>query len=379
MRQGAFYTGIYPNQFERIGIDQATVDRKIQETFQTLFFDPEEKIYFEMGADKAYMLDTGNIDARSEGMSYGMMMAVQMDRKDIFDKLWLFSKTYMHQAAGKFQGYFAWSVSTEGVKNSDGPAPDGEEYFAMALFFASARWGDGKPPFDYCLQARDILTHCIHQHEMTLEGRPMWAPENHLIRFVPEADFSDPSYHLPHFYELFAEGVLDGDRAFWKTATAQSRQYIQMACHPETGMASEYAEYDGTPRHLFHDGEYYSDAYRVAMNIGLDALWFGMPEEYACIIDRLQSFFEEPSKTGTYKCYLIDGTAQEKDAMHPTAIIATHAAGSIAAGGPLADYWLRLFWETPLRQGERRYYDNCLYFFSLLMLGGRYRIYRNKL
>ena len=33
----------------------------------------------------AYIEDTGNHDARTEGMSYGMMMCVQMDRKEEFD------------------------------------------------------------------------------------------------------------------------------------------------------------------------------------------------------------------------------------------------------------------------------------------------------
>ena len=28
------------------------------------------------------------------------------------------------------------------------------------------------------------------------------------------------------------------------------------------------------------------------------------------------------------------------------------------------------------RKGRRRYYDNCLYFFCLLMLTGNYRIYQ---
>ena len=51
-----------------------------------------------------YMLDTGNLDARTEGMSYGMMMAVQMDRKDIFDRLWLFSKTFMYQKVESTRG-----------------------------------------------------------------------------------------------------------------------------------------------------------------------------------------------------------------------------------------------------------------------------------
>ena len=36
---------------------------------------------------------------------------------------------------------------------------------------------------------------------------------------------------------------------------------------------------------------------------------------------------------------------------------------------------VRQFWETPLRKGDRRYYDNCLYMFAFLALSGNYRIY----
>lgn len=118
MQNGAFYTGKYPNLFAEIGIAQNKIEQKINDTFNTMFFDPEEKIYFETDDDMAYMLDTGNNDARTEGMSYGMMMAVQMDRKDIFDRLWRFAKTYMYQTSGKYQGYFAWSVRPDGTKNA---------------------------------------------------------------------------------------------------------------------------------------------------------------------------------------------------------------------------------------------------------------------
>jgi oligosaccharide reducing-end xylanase len=58
-----------------------------------------------------------------------------------FDRLWKWTKTYMYLETGTHQGYFAWSCGLDGKKNSQGPAPDGEEYFAMALFFASRRWG----------------------------------------------------------------------------------------------------------------------------------------------------------------------------------------------------------------------------------------------
>lgn len=380
---------MYPNLFAALGLSQEAIDQKVEEVFQTMFFDPKERIYFEMGADMGYMLDTGNNDARTEGMSYGMMMAVQMDRKDIFDRLWLFSKNFMHHKDGKYEGYFAWSVSAEGVRNAQGPAPDGEEYYALALFFAANRWGEGEAPFNYAAQARDILRHCVHQHELVKDGDPMWDPKNHLIKFVPESPFSDPSYHLPHFYELFALWADEQDRPFWRKAAHESRAYLLKAINPQTGMASEYAEFDGTPKRLFHDGEYYSDAYRVAMNIGLDAAWFKnadqqpepgvAPSDFADQFDQLmgnlQTFFSEKTRFGEYHNYTIRGEALDQPALHPVAIIATNAACSLATSGPHHMDWVRHFWNQPLRKGDRRYYDNCLYFFSLLMLAGKYQVF----
>jgi oligosaccharide reducing-end xylanase len=376
MNKGTFCTKEYPNLFAQLGLSEEQIGKKIVETFQTLFFDPAERIYFEKGDDMGYMLDTGNNDARTEGMSYGMMMAVQMDRKDIFDRLWLFSKTYMYQEKGKYQGYFAWSVSPEGKKNAEGPAPDGEEYFAMALFFAAKRWGDGEVPFDYSVQARDILRHCIHQTEMVPGGEPMWDGSNYYIKFVPETPFTDPSYHLPHFYELFALLADEQDRPFWKKAAQESRKFLPVTCDRDTGMASEYTEFDGTPKLLFNKKwQFYSDAYRVAMNIGLDAAWFGREEELGDIADRLQAYFSEKTRLGEYHAYTIKGEPFDEPAMHPVAIIATNAAGSLAAKGKYRMEWVRDFWNLPLCKGDRRYYDNCLYFFCLLMLAGRYRIY----
>ncbi|MNL89672.1 Reducing end xylose-releasing exo-oligoxylanase [compost metagenome] len=51
---------------------------------------------------------------------------------------------------------------------------------------------------------------------------------------------------------------------------------------------------------------------------------------------------------------------------------------SLAADGPDAAKLTELFWNTPLRAGKRRYYDNCLYFFAFLALSGNYRIYCGK-
>lgn len=376
MGNGAFYTGKYTNYFSLIGVSDEEARGRVAETFKTMFFHESEKIWHDVDADSACLVDTGNIDARTEGMSYGMMMCVQMDRKDLFDKLWQFSMRYMYQTSGKYEGYFAWSVALDGRHNAEGPAPDGEEYFAMALFMAGARWGNGEGIFDYEAQGRAILRHCLHQNTLAAGGEPMWNHDNHYIKFVPETQYSDPSYHLPHFYELFALKADECDREFWKEAAAASRRYIALSAHPDTGMSPEYAEFDGTPRLMFGKNfAYYSDAYRVALNIALDHVWFGGDKALDDVDARLQAWFMENTSREDLRAYDLDGTAHDEPAMHPTAIVAALGAASIASKGPYAEKCLRNFWETPLRRGKRRYYDNCLYLFSMMMLAGQYRIY----
>ena len=325
--------------------------------------------------------DTGNHDVRTEGMSYAMMMCVQMDQKAKFDRLWKWAKRYMYLSEGPNAGYFAWSCGLDGRKNAWGAAPDGEEYFAMALFFAAHRWGNGEGLLNYEAQARELLHTCLHKGEDGSGGRPMWDPSNHLIRFITEEDFSDPSYHLPHFYELFALWANEEDRPFWKRAAQASREYWVKCCHPETGLCAEYADMEGRPQKTDparfggrHDW-YYSDAYRTIFNIALDAVWFGRTPWAEEEARRLQKFFCGTVRDHDRAVYEVDGTVLPLPALHPVAITAVNAAASLVTDGLWAEACVRRFWETPLRTGPRRYYDNCLYFFAFLALSGNYRIY----
>ncbi len=377
---GAYNTGNYPNLFAEYGFSKQEIDKKVEDAFQTFFYgSEEERIYHPVAPDMGYLEDTGNHDVRTEGMSYGMMICVQMDKKEEFDRIWKWTKTYMWMSEGENKGYFAWSCQLDGTKNAYGPAPDGEEFFAMALFFAARRWENGEGVFDYDKEARDILRECVHKGEKDGIGKPMWEPSNKLIKFITECDFSDPSYHLPHFYELFALWADEEDRTFWKEAATASREYLKKACHPTTGLCAEYADYDGKPWSgrwggYRHDW-YYSDAYRTIANIALDHVWFDADPEEVKIADRLQKFFSETVRNDQGGVYEIDGTVLKEKALHPVAIIATNAQASLASKGGYREEWVRRFWETPLRTGDRRYYDNCLYLFALLALSGRYRIW----
>ena len=366
------------NVLNEYGYTEDAVSKKIADAWHSIFEDETTKFYHEDG-DTGFMMDTGNVDARSEGMSYGMMMAVQMNRKDIFDKIWLWSMTHMYQTDGEFKGYFAWSCQPDGTRNSQGPAPDGEEYFALALFFASNLWGDGDAPFNYSHQAKEIIRAMIHKGQEPGTGTPMFNNENKLILFVPGSPFSDPSYHLPHFYELIAKWCYPEDREFMLDAAKASRAYLPTACHPVTGLAPEYANFDGSPLVLERRPiakAHYSDSYRVALNIGLDALWSGGANEWSMAnAERIQRFFLSRPDAMTDTTVYIDGSPYPEEIMHPLGLLSTAAA--VSAARPKNNESANLiksFMDAEMRTDKRRYYDNCLYFFSLLALADKYRI-----
>ena len=106
----AYNDGKYRNVFSEIGKSDAEIEKKIKDAVDTFFYGTEEeRIYHPVGDDMGYLVDTGNNDVRTEGMSYGMMMCVQLDMKEEFDRIWKWAKTYMFMDYGKNEGYFAWS------------------------------------------------------------------------------------------------------------------------------------------------------------------------------------------------------------------------------------------------------------------------------
>ncbi|MDP4275766.1 MAG: glycosyl hydrolase family 8, partial [Bacteroidota bacterium] len=90
----AFYTGVYRNLFLEAGYSQSAIDQKVAKTYSDLFEGPN-RIYFEVGDSMGYVSDLKNHDARTEGLSYGMMIAVQLNKKDVFDRIWRWSKKYL--------------------------------------------------------------------------------------------------------------------------------------------------------------------------------------------------------------------------------------------------------------------------------------------
>ncbi len=434
--KGAFETRQYRNLFTEMGYRPNEVEKKLKEVFDDVFHGPN-KVYFEVGDSMGYISDIKNHDVRTEGMSYGLMIAVQFGEKDIFDRLWRWSKKYMQHQDGIREGYFAWSCKTDGTRNSQGAASDGELYFITALLFASNQWGDNTG-INYKAEAQHILN-CIQPKEYEPEQRGGFGgfggpqqtgpqkmflidPETQLITFTPDGfgqRYTDPSYHIPAFYEVWARWADDGRSDFWYECARKSREFLHKAIHPETGLNPDMCQYDGSelqmprfpgrppgqpqgqqgqqqgqqaqpqaPRRNGNSNFRY-DSWRVPMNITLDYEWSCADRDWQRQYgERIQNFLYSQGIDTFVDQYRVDGTLPEGNEIlpaggfrklrHSIGLVATSAAASMLCSHDKRKEFVKALWEAkhePFEDGYfDAYYDGLLRLFAFMHLSGHYRI-----
>lgn len=399
---GAYATGRYRNLFVEDGHSQREIRAKIDAAYKQLFHgDPQtQAIAFAAGRNEngplMYVTDWANHDVRTEGMSYGMMITVQLDKKAEFDALWNWAKTYMYISDPKHPsyGYFSWSCKRDGTPNEETPAPDGEEYFAMALLFAGNRWPGGHGIYDYHVEAERLLTAMRHREIITGStkfGQRSVGPEvseaNAMILFVPgimPQPFTDPSYHLPGFYELWARWGPVEDRAFWASAAEVSRGFFVKTTSPQTGLAPDYANFDGTPHpsRFPQSINFGYDAWRTASNWSVDWSWWQKAPQEQQLSDRIQSFFASQGIDTYGSVYTLAGkplgaTPGLTHEDHPIGLEGTNAVAGLAATDQArAKLFTEALWNAPIPSGQNRYYDGMLYLMSLMHAGGEFRIWK---
>lgn len=433
---GAYRTGHYRNLFAERGYSPQSSHAKIEATFQQLFHgDPQtQSVYFESGSNSngplAYITDWANNDARTEGMSYGMMIAVELNHQHEFDALWNWAHAYMliTDPQNPSVGYFAWSMNTDGTPRSAGPAPDGEEYFTMALYFAAHRWGNGAGIYNYKAEADKILSGMRHHPVLTgtspfrihpgdapfLPPDHPWPSPNHtaaerhaaasgeklppmhvnrapykesigpmmdeahtMIRFVPNVTntTTDPSYHLPAFYELWARWGPVEDRDFWAHAAEVSRQLFVNVTGPDTALTPDRVNFDLTPV-IERDGQsvpFSYDSWRSISNWSVDASWWHKSAAEPQLSRRYQSFLVTQGIHTFVDRYTLDGKPLSQ--RHSTGMVATAAVGSLALNRDSnANAFVDELWNTPVPTGEQRYYDGMLYLMSMMHCAGEFRV-----
>lgn len=385
--KGAFYSGIYPDYFLEAGYAKKDIDAKVDNAYHDLFEGPH-KVYFEAGDSMAYVSDVKNHDARTEGLSYGMMIAVQLNKKDVFDRIWRWSKKYLQHKDGPREGYFAWSINPATMKqNSPGTASDGELYFITDLLFAANRWGNNTG-INYYKEARYILDNMWKKDGTKDSIFNIINTEHKQIVFTPEArnyHFTDPSYHLPAFFEVWALYAKDGHEKFYKDCADTARAFLHRACSSSTGLNSDITDFNGTPLQRWMKPAFRYDSWRVPMNIAMDYNWFRKDktwqQDYA---ERFQAFLKSKGISTFEDQFNLDGSAPDfilpaggyKKLRHSLGLVATAASTEIIHRDNFD--FVHALWNAKLEPYEDGYfdpyYDGLLYLFSLMHLSGKYQL-----
>jgi oligosaccharide reducing-end xylanase len=365
----------------------------------TLVPDSGYRCYYELPQDPslAFIWAPDSNDIRSEGMSYGMMIAVQADLHEQFDRLWKFSKTYLQyppdSEISAWRHYFKWQGQVDATDPASWvvtyapttvPAPDGDEYFAAALYLAHRRWGsDGA--VSYLEEAQRISSAMLRNEATT--GRsgddpdrfPIIHQSERMVTFVPVGnanEFSDPSYHLPAFYDLFA---LDGpaeDSAEWTAIAEISRDYLVRSAHPQTGLHPDYADFEGVPvaggPNEMHD-QFRFDAWRVVMNMAVDYAWFSRDRRMRLQIEKYHNFFSIRLAGDNVENQLFALDGSNPSGGGSGALTATLAAGSLASQREDRTRFVENLWSVGQQQGLFRYYQEGIYLLGLLNVAGQFK------
>jgi len=290
-------------------------------------------------------------------------------------------KTFMQFSTGNSKNYFAWQMYTDGRVMDSTSAPDGEEWTVMALLFASARWGDGEGIFNYKKEALTILNEMYEKDDAGGRIKSMFNRKERQVVFVPEPQanfFTDPSYHLPHFYELWGR-LADKHNQFWLDAADTSRSFLKKTVHPVTGLAPDYAKFDGTPYSTpFNSGagNFQYDAWRVAMNIAMDYVWFKKDAWAVNQSNKLLDFFISAGLKTHGNVFTLDGIQLIND--HSLGLVSMNAVAALAATNENRKLFVEELWNAEIPTGKYRYYDSVLYVLGMLQVSGNFKIYINE-
>lgn len=363
----------YPSAFrDLLGKTDAEVRNKVNAAFTQLFHgDPDtQAIYVPVGADQAYIHDVYHDDIRSEGIAVCMLVSVELDKREEFDRLWTYAQAKLEQTTGPSSGYFK-STCDDTTQCLD---PYGMQQFVTALLFAHGRWGSS-PATPYGSQALSLLA-LLKDKEADNGGvvnnvTSVFDTSTALVREQPtvaSAGYTRSSIQMPGAYELWAQA--SGD-PFWSRAAAAGRAILIASSHPSTGLWPQRSYFDGSPVNGFD--AFRSQAFRSQLNLALDAAWGNGSTAQVAVADRLLGFFTKQGLNTYGSAFSIDGTVL--DSAREAALVSANGALAGAATAANRSAFVNAVWLQPIPSGTIRYYDGIIYLMSVLVLSGQFRIY----
>jgi endo-1,4-beta-D-glucanase Y len=258
-------------------------------------------------------------DSVSEGIAYGMLIAVYMDDKALFDGL-----------------YTYWKANTTGgplmtwkVPGGTGTATDADEDAAFALLMASKQWSGGS----YASEAMKLMD-AVRAQDMSgsnyIKGGSNYSA----------SDVTNPSYFAPAWYRAFARADA-ANAATWNGLA--SAAYTLLGAIGGTSSNGLYAAWCGSNCTTIAqntgsadpatDKLYQYDSHRIPWRFGMDYCMNGTAAGKA-YTDKTSAFFSSTSRGGggvgrIFDQYNPNGTDVTGASVNSASIIGTAAAGAM--------------------------------------------------
>lgn len=309
----------------------------------------------------------------SEGIAYGMIIAVMVDDQPLFDAFWSYASCFLNKS-----GLMDWYIAPDGSRPLGvGAATDADEDMAWALVMAHRQWGGrGALSESYASTAARLIdaiyTTEVDRHEwpdMLLPGDD-WRGKN----------VFNPSYFAPNQYRIF--GSVTGNAQGWQRVIDTGYAIIERSLNDasgnrDNGLVPAWCDASGKPVEAFPGAlkNYQYDSARTPFRMAQDWAYAREPRARA-LLARTCRFFDGIGADHVVDGYSLDGTPMPDPKSPPNSPgSAVFVAG--AAAGAMHDPAYESFLDAAyarLRTGKllarSRYYNHCWTVLGLLMLTG---------
>ncbi len=306
---------------------------------------------------KRVQRDAGsNYDTVSEGLGYGMLLAVYFNEQQLFNDLYGYVKSYFNS-----NGLMSWHIDANGnIIGNDGigAATDADEDIAVSLVFAHKKWGAGSS-VNYESEAKSyiskIYNHMVEKGTYIIKNGDTWGGTNCV----------NPSYFSPAWYRIYADFTGNSE---WIKVADKCYEIIDKAKNQNTGLVPDWCTANGGQA----NGQGYNflyDAIRYQWRAAIDYSWYGTAKAKTNC-DQISNFFKKIGITNIKDGYTISGN--QVSSYHAATFVACGAAAAMT--GDDSAYAKSAYNECVKvkDQGSYVYFGNSLRMMILLYTTGNF-------
>ena len=319
----------------------------------------------------------------SEGIAYGMLVAVYMDDQTLFDNLWQYEQQFLDS-----NGLMNWYIKADGSglgsnPSGAGAATDADEDMAFALVMADKQWGGQLKALkkNYIDIAKAQIAAVWNNEVYDYKYLKPWPANN-----LPAVNLS---YFAPAFYKVFAK-VDTANTNNWNTLTSTMYTVLNASLNSssgntDNGLVPAWCDTGGVPNGGAFGStggasptNYQYDSCRTPFRIGLDYCWNGDTNAQAYVA-KTSKFFSGIGATKIVDGYDLNGTPHAQYQTGSKAQIQSSAFVGPAGVGAMSSSTYQTFVDdtysvlvTKQALVGGTYYDESWMVMSLLVMTANY-------